>query len=334
MQKSLKEKYISIIPIENSFFYSTVVDDSIKFNRETLYLNFAHISPYLYFEIVPFYDGSNLLLWFTPKIDKIVNIPEAYLLFLELSQKDDNAIFIIDGDIFRVIVIKDGVLKASFISYNMGELEKQSLLDEYQLENIYSLPSYRYNIDDMLDNYSPIHYYKWYFSNQSLKDKALKYLDLSVVPISIIIAIFISFEVLKDNYIEDKYNLLKQEYLSIKKQNDKYRDDLKNQKKTKEFFEEFYYDILIYQNSFEVISQIFHIVANDENNTIKYFKLSGDSINLSVETHNAIPILNQSLKSGYFDEFKIKSSRELRRKKINEVRYEGKLKRLKKSSDG
>jgi len=334
LRKSLKEKYISIIPIEDSFFYSTIIDSSVKFNKETLYLNFAHISPYPIFEIIPFYEGSNLLLWFIPKLNKPINIPQSYLLFLELVKKDKNAIFIIDGDTFKVIVIKDGILKASFISYSMGELEKQTLLDEYQLENIYSVPLSKYNIDNILDNYSPINYYKWYISNQSLKDKALEYLNLAVIPTSIIIFIFISFETLKDNYIENRYNLLKEEYLSIKKENDKYRDDLKNQKHIKEFYNSFYYNILIYPNSFEVISKISQIVADDENNTIKYFKLSGDTINLSIETHNAIPILNQSLKSGYFEEFKIKSSRELRRKKINEVRYEGRLKKFKKSSDG
>ena len=334
MQKSLKDKYISIVPIEDSFFYSTRIDDSIKFNRETLYLNFAHISPYQTFEIIPFYQKSNILLWFTPKLNKTINIPYSYLLSLELAKEDENAIFIIDDDIFKVIVIKDGVLRASFISYNMGELEKQSLLDEYQLENIYLVPKSKYDIDTLSNNYSPIHYYKWYSSDKPLKEKFLEYLDLSVVPLSIIIAIFISFELFKDNYIKEKYNILEQEYLSVKKQNDKYRDNLRTQKEVKKFFNEFYYNILIYPNSFEVISAISNVVASDENNTIKYFKLSGDTINLSVETHNGVSILNKSLKSGYFEEFKIKSTRELRRKKINEVSFEGKLKKLQKSNDG
>jgi len=334
LQKSLKDKYISILPIENSFFYSTTIDDNIKFNRQTLYLNFAHISPYQTFEIIPFYEGKNLLLWFTPKLEKTINIPYGYLLFLELLKEDENAIFIIEDEVFKITVIKDGVLKASFVSYNMGELEKQSLLDEYQLQNIYIVSKNRYNINTLLNNYSILNYYKWYSSEQSLKDIGLKYLDLSVVPIIIIISIFISFELLKDNYIEERYHNLEQEYLSVKKKNDNYRENLRHQKEIKEFFNGFYYDILIYPNSFKVISTICDIVAKDKDNKIKYLKLSGDTIRLSVETHNGVPILNQSLKSGYFKEFKIKSTRELRRKKINEVTFEGKLKKLQKSIDG
>jgi len=330
--ESLKDKYLSILPAKQSFFYTTTVEEKKRFERDILHLNFAHISPYKEFEILPYYNGAQLLLWFYPtsKAYKNFLIPQAYLLYLYAKEQDNNAIFIIEDELDTLLVIKDGALKATYCGQGLKE-QKEVLLDEYGLENLYSLNASKAKEIEttQLQNYPLWQYYHWYHSKHSLKESALGYLEKAVVPLAIVIALFIASEYAKDRYIASYYENLQEEYKAIKKQNDPYRKELKALKKDIEFTNRFYNDILIYPNSIEIMESLLAIIAQDGNNTIKHFKLSGSKLTLNIETFDPITILNAVLKSDNFKSFKIQSSRKIGKNDKEYVSYQGVLKRLK-----
>jgi len=330
--ESLKDKYLSILPACDSFFYTTTIEEKKRFERDILHLNFAHISPYKEFEILPYYDEAQLLLWFYPRSKAYKNflIPQAYLLYLYAKAQDSNAIFIVEDELDTLLVIKNGALEATYCGQRLKE-QKEVLLDEYGLENLYSLNAKKAKeIEEaQLQNYPIWQYYHWYQSESSLKESALGYLEKAVVPLAIIIAIFIASEFSKDSYINNYYENLQEEYKAVKKQNDPYRKELKALKKDVAFSNNFYNDVLIYPSSIDIMESLFGIVSQDSNNTIKHFKLSGSKLTLNVETFDPITILNAVLSSGNFESFKVQSSRKIRKSDKEYVSYQGVLKRLK-----
>jgi len=328
----LKQKTTSILKMQDSFFYSIDITKENSFNRDTLLLNFSHLSPYKKSKILSFQEDNSLLLWFYQDSPTPILIPESYLLYLKLKEINQNAIFIIQNDnINRVIVIKDNILQNSFCINLVTSVEKFSLSQEYSIDDIIIISNSRAEtiLEDSFKSYPIWNYQKWYISDISIKEQVIIYMDKAVVPFSIIIAIFIAMEYSRDIYIQDRYKALENEYLSIKKENDSYREALKNNQQYIAFNNNFYYDTLLYPNILRVLSDISSIIKEDENNTIKYFKLSGATVSFNVETFKPIDILNLSLNSGYFKKFKIVSTRKAGRKSKKElVSYEGKLKLL------
>ncbi|MBN2825429.1 MAG: hypothetical protein JXQ76_08905 [Campylobacterales bacterium] len=332
MFETLKDRYISILPANESFFYTTAVEEKKRFDRDILHLNFAHISPYKDFEILPYYEQKRLLLWFYPKSieQKNVIIPQSYLLYLYAKEQDNHAIFIVEDTIDTLIVIKNGALEATYCGQGLKE-QQEALLDEYGLEKLYTLNAAKARTIEyeQLQSYPIWQYYHWYQNDQSPKEMLVAYLERAVVPIAIIIAVFISSEYAKDQYIASYYENLQEEYKVIKKQNDPYRKNLKAFREEAAFSTSFYNDVLIYPSSIDVMEKLFGIVAQDGNNTIKNFKLSGSKITLNIETFNPITILNAVLKSGYFETFKVQSTRKIPKSEKEYVIYEGNLKQLK-----
>jgi len=328
----IKQKTTSILKMQDSFFYLIDIAKENSFNKDTLLLNFSHLSPYKNSNILPFQDDISLFLWFYKDNATPIFIPEAYLLYLKLKEINQNTIFIIKDDtINKIIVIKDDRLQSAFCSSDMNSLQKFSLSQEYSIDNIIEISNIKAKsiLEESFRTYPIWNYQKWYISDIPIKKKAISYIDKAVIPLSIIIAIFIVLEYSKDLYIKDKYQALENEYLSIKKQNDSYREALKSNKKYIEFNNNFYYDILLYPNIISVLSKVSSIIKEDDNNTIKYFKLSGATVTFQVETFKPIDILNASLNSDFFNKFKIVSTRKAGRKSKKElVSYEGKLKLL------
>ena len=332
MLESLKNRYLSILPAGESFFYATAIEEGKRFEKEILHLNFAHISPYKSFDILPFYEKGRVLLWFYPASfePNVFVIPQTYLLYLYAKSQDSDAIFIVQESIDRMLVIKEGLLVTSYCGYNLQD-QQEILLDEYGVENIYLLSASKAQALEAqsLAAYPLLSYYQWYQSQTSFKEYVLIYLERAVVPIAIVIGVFILLELARDYAVEEYYSNLQEEYKQIKKQNDPYRKELKSIKKDIAFTRDFYNDILIYPNSIDIMEKLFSIVAKDANNTIKNLQLSGDKLSVQVETFDAISILNEALKSGYFKEFKVRSSRKLRKTQKEIVYYDGVLKSLK-----
>lgn len=315
--------------MQESFFYTATIEAKQRFAPEILHLNFAHLSPYKEFEILPFYEGNRVLLWFMPQSPTTpIIIPEAYLLSLYCKEQSENALFIIEDTLDKLLVIKNGRLEAAYCGYRLQE-QKESLLDEYGVEDIYLLSAAK--AKELQESYlnSYRQHYHWYYSKVSFKEKAIEYLDKATIPISIIIALFIAIEFGRDYYIQKHYEALEQEYLMLKKQNDPYREELKALKESISFNNSFYDDVLLYPNSLKVLNSMTEIISHDLNNTIKGLKLTGAKLELSLETNDPITILEETLKSRYFIEFKIKSSRKVRKTNKEYVVYEGILKKLK-----
>jgi len=332
--ESLKDRYLSILPAKDSFFYVASIKEQKHFGKDILRLNFAHFSPYKEFEILPFYEKQRLLLWFYPQSVSFKNfvIPQAYLLYLYAKEQDNHAIFIVEDTIDTLLVIKNGLLEATYCGFGL-KMQQEALLDEYGLEKLYTLNATKAKAieQEQLENYPIWNYYCWYQSHQSPKEILIQYLDRAVLPLAIVVGVFITSEYLKDRYIASYYENVQQEYKAIKKKNDPYRKKLKRLNEEATFTHRFYNEVLVYPNSIDVMETLFGIVAQESNSTIKHFSLSGSKATLTVETFGSITILNAVLKSGYFEGFKIQSSRKIPQNQKEYVVYEGSLKRLKDS---
>jgi len=332
--ESLKDRYLSILPAKDSFFYVASNKEDKRFDRDILLLNFAHFSPYKEFDILPFYENGRLLLWFYPQSTSLKNfvIPQSYLLYLYAKEQDNHAVYIVEDTMDTLLVIKNGLLEATYCGFGL-KMHQEALLDEYGLENLYTLNAAKAKaIEQEQRTIYPIwNYYRWYRNSQSPKEILVAYFDRAVVPLAIVVGVFIASEYLKDQYIASYYENLQQEYKTIKKKNDPYRNTIKQLNEEATFTHRFYNEVLVYPNAIEVMESLFGIVAQEGNNTIKHFSLSGSKVTLTVETFESIAILNAVLKSNYFEAFKIQSSRKLPQNQKEYVVYEGSLKRSKDS---
>jgi hypothetical protein len=318
--------------MQESFFYTTTLEEKKRFTPDILQLNFAHLSPYKHCNILPFYSDKRILLWFTPQTttQNMIVIPEAYLLYRACRKNQGDGLFIIEGSIDKLLVIKKGELEVAYCGYNLKE-QQESLRDEYGMSDIYLITNHRADtmLQESLDTYPLWQYFYWYQAKESFKDQTLTYLNRLTLPIAALIATIIVSEYIRDSYIQNHYQKLETKYLELKKQNDPYRKTLKEFKNNAAFNNKFYHHILRYPNSIDVMAQLFNVVAFDTNNTIKHFKLSGEKVTLNIETNDAIKILDSTLQSAIFREFKIKSSRKIRKSTKEYVSYEGILKPLK-----
>lgn len=142
----LQRDIIELSKIEQSFFLYKKLDKKLKLSQEIILLNYLKESPYPSneTEITAIVDKDRLYLWFN-RATKGYYLPEALLLFRQLSFEYSNVIFIIKGEIDKVVVIKDSVLVASFAKKTISDGDIALIKDEYFLDTIVVLDEKNYS---------------------------------------------------------------------------------------------------------------------------------------------------------------------------------------------
>ncbi len=326
----LEKDIVKFSNIENSFFLYKKLDKKIKIDKNIINLNYKKESPYPEDKttIVSIADNDNLYLWFI-KGDSYNYIPEAYILYRKLLLKYTDIIFIIRGEIDKIIVIKDSILVSSFSKSKISRNDIILLEDEFNLNKIVEIKEVEYQqyIKDAVEylKFSDLLYIlniKFDFKDSAIK--AVQFLALPVFISSIVITIAVASYYF---YIEEEKDRLYSLYKKDQKLNYKIKTKIENNQEKD----------IIYQNLSREFRYIDKSIAlseilkktDDMNMSIKYIKIYENHVNYTIKTknNNIIPIYVKELfESNLFEDIKNTNSRKI--KDYIEVTMSGKLKEI------
>ena len=326
----LEKDIVRFSTIENSFFLYKKLDKKIKIDKNIINLNYKKESPYSNDKttIVSIANNDNLYLWFI-KGDYYNYIPEAYILYRKLLLDYTDIIFIIKGEIDKVIVIKDSILVSSFSKSKISRNDIILLQDEFNLNKIVEIKEAEYQqyIKDAIEylKFSDLLYIlniKFDFKDSAIK--AVQFLALPVFISSIVITIAVASYYF---YIEKEKDRLYNLYKKDQKLNYKIKTKIENNQEKD----------IIYQNLSKEFRYIDKSIAlseilkktDDMNMSLNYIKIYENHVNYTIKAKNdnIIPIYVKELfESNLFEDIKNTNSRKI--KDYIEVTMSGKLKEI------
>jgi len=327
----LKKQIIKLSSIENSFFLYKKLDKKINLTPDIIALNYSSESPYSAknSDISSILDNENLYLWFT-KGEKASYLPEAYILFRRLLQNYKDVICIVEGDINRVIVIKNSILIASFSKRTVSLIDKKLMKNEYKIENIITLKEQEYSnyLESSLKFLTINDLFNILNIKIDIKEFFTKIVYFSALPMLISSVIITSLLAGYYFYLDGKKELLYKEFKENQQSNKELkRAIIKNENESilyKELISEFKY-----VDKTVALSNILKI-TDDMNMTMHYITLSDKNINFIVKTskNSQIPIYIKKLfETNQFEDIKNLNTRKI--KDVIEVTMLAKLKEVK-----
>ncbi len=319
----VSKHYISILPIESSFFKYFTFEQPVKMNDEAVRLNYSHLSPFSKSDIVYKNEGNILYIWFYERdfYKSKLLIPESYLIYKYF--KNENALVILKDEIQKVVVIKDKKLLSQISKKSFDEKFLNLLKKEYSIDKEIKLSLSEYN--DILQkafyrlSLKDIFGFSRFSIDKSFFERAL---EKTALPILFIVFSIIAIEYVEYFYIQKTISSKTKEYREIKRKSDSIRreiEDFENEAKKyinfKKHHQEPFYKLTI-------LSFIGDVLKKNKS-TFIYTNLAGGDAVVVVKTPNPSKVLNDLLSSKYFPDLRLISSRK-ERDRNETVRFEGK----------
>lgn len=304
------ENYVTILPIEESFFHQSTYVKKTKLTAQLIKLNYKRFSPFFETEFSYIQKDKELLLWFyTPlKKEKIFTIPEAYILYFNLKEKYPNNTLKFNNN---YIVIEDKKLKSSYTTNNQNKSTNLIEFSKEEYKNIYK-------------KYLPLkELINWHSLELEPKKIIYQTIEKATYPIAFLIFFTISINYFHTKQIEEKYNTLEQEYLELKNKNQIKREkQLKNQNEL-EKWTKFIKKEIPYTDIPKILDAL-HKLFSKEKLKIQKVSIVGSTLSLKVVTKQDFVEYLQKLNTlTFLKEVIIKNSS----KKYNSVTYEAQIKK-------
>jgi len=325
----LEKQILKISSIENSFFLYKKLDKRLKLNESIITLNYSNESPYPVNRsvITSITNENNLYLWFI-KRENHRYIPEAYVVFRRLLLEHQNVVFIVRGEVNKVVLVKEGILVSSFSKSNISTTDIILIKEEYNLEEVVILKEEEYKnyldesfnflkISDLLD----ILNIKIDFKELFLK--TIYFLALPLLISSIIITVAVGSYSFYLNKEKEKLH-------NIYKKNQTLNHEIKEHIDKNEEENMIYMNLI---NEFKYIDKSIALskiieVTEDMNMSMYYIKIYENRVDFIVKTENSNKIPNYIKKlfqSNLFQDIKNINTRKIRNS-IKEVTMNAKLK--------
>jgi len=319
VNRLLNKNILKFSKIEDSFFLYKKLDKNIKPTSETISLNYTKESPYSLEDtkIVSVLDYPHLYLWFYKDSSKQRFLPEAILFFRSLVEEYKNVIFIIDGDVDKVLVIKESVLVASFAKRDIRPIDIKLIKDEYFLDEVMSIKEDEYS--EFLESSLKHLQYSDLLNLLDIKIdiKALfnRIVEWSAVPI-LISSILLLLTIGGYNFYEkEKNQKLFEQHQKSKLTTTEIRRDIKRHEDLGELFtsvsEEFKY-----VDKVMVLSKIMK-TAEEMNITMQYVRMYNQNVEFIIFIKDAEGVpryIKKLFDSNLFEDVKNISSQKLRDK--------------------
>ena len=313
----IKREIINISTMKENFFIYKKLDKKIKLSQEIIKINYSSESPFLVNEtnITSVSEENYLYLWFSKKTESQRYLPESLLLFRHLVKTHQNAICIFKGDVYRILIIKNSILKASFVKRNITENDLLLMKDEYFLDTEIIFDKDEY--DSFLKKS-----YKYLLSNDLLsilniqldfKSTLNSIIQWSALPLLISSIILTGFIAGYDFYQKSENEKL----FNIFKDSAKLTSEIKNSVNKNEELSEVFSSLdneFKYINKSLAISKILKI-SEDLNMTLEFIRIDDARVQFVFLTlkEERIPIYTTKLfESQLFSDIKNISSKKIR----------------------
>ncbi|HIP11355.1 MAG TPA: hypothetical protein EYG73_01420 [Arcobacter sp.] len=325
----LEKQILKLSNIEDSFFLYKKLDKRVKLNQNIISLNYSNESPYPanMSVITSIMNENNLYLWFIKK-DSHRYIPEAYVVFRRLLLEYQDLVFIVRGELNKVVLIKNGILISSFSKSNISTTDIVLIKEEYSLDEVVILKEEEYTkyldeslhflrISDLLDILDIKIDFKEFFL------KSIHFLALPLLISSIIITLIVggySF------YLDTE----KEKLHHIYKKNQTLNREIKNSIDKNEEENMIYMNLI---NEFKYVDKSMALskiiqVTEDMNMSMYYIKIYENRVDFIIKTenNNKVPTYIKKLfESNLFQDVKNINTRKLRNSVI-EITMNAKLK--------
>jgi len=211
-----KYKLIKILPFQDTFFHALSLPKKITLSKELLALNYAKYAPYKSPNIIDLLQDNYLMLWFYQKeLPETIIIPESYAIFKELVLLNEDAIYVMQDDIVKIIVIKDKKLLNAFVLHELDDVTIKLSMDESQVFKRVNIEKGEYE-SILKKSLNAISFKDFYaFNRIDLDKKTLlnKLVNKASYPLALLIVftIFVSFthEYLLESKITKLQNIYK-----------------------------------------------------------------------------------------------------------------------------
>jgi len=285
----VRQEKIYLADIENSFFIYKKLNKKVKLDSTIIKLNYSNESPYTgkIFNTTSIIENNNLYLWFHKETLEIKKyLPVGLLLFRQLVAINANSVSIFEGESNKVVVIKDGVLLASFKKQKISKQDIMLIKEEYLLSSvkIYDKNEYASFLEKSYTylTYSDIG--RILEVNINIKNIFTSLVRWTAFPF-LLSAIVISLVLAGYNfYIEEENKSIISNSKKTQVSINKIIGNIKKNKRSNELFTEIH-------NEFKYASKreaLFYIleVNKEMNMTINLIRMSDDNINFFIKTED------------------------------------------------
>lgn len=303
---------MKIVAFEDTFYYTSILPKNVKFSRELSKLNFGKYSPFSNPHILSYFANENIMIWFYEKnIQAPFVVPEGFFLANELKKQKQDAIYVINGDIIKVLVIKDDKLLNAFTIDELDGQRLQLIINEYQIPNITHIEKNQY-----------ANLYKTAFKNLSLKniyefrqyDFDIKTISKNLLnqlsyPLSTLIIFAILLNYVHGMLLDKKIEALKTQYLQEKSKNQIIKNEIRAHNAKIRKYKSFTQTELIYPAPSMLLNDIYKIFKSSDKASINNISIGNGKMILKLQTNmNPVIFLNRLSQIKYLHNVIIASS--------------------------
>jgi len=293
----LKYKIITILPFENSFYYTSALSNKIRLSKELISINYSKYSPFINPNQVHLFRDNQLFLWFYAyNIKSPIIIPESYLAYSELKKKNEDAIYIIHDTIYKILVIKDSILKSIFTLESLDENILHLSMDEYKIskKTYVSQKEYRTIIKK---SQKFLKYKDFFVFSQFDLDRKLvgKYfIEKFSYPLAVLVVFAIMVSYIQGKTLQLQIEKLKKEYQIEKQKNNSIKKYISKHNKEVKLYKKFVKSELKFVEPMALLEEVYNIFDEGDKSYINIFRINGTNLELHVKMNeNPIKYLNK-----------------------------------------
>ncbi len=313
-----KYNFITILPFEDTFFYTTTLPKKIKFSKELIELNYLKYSPYSSSNIINRVDSQHLMLWyFKERVDSAVIIPESYLLYEELKKNREDAVYIVNDTIVKIIVIKESKLLSAFTLDNLDEMVINLTMDEFQVFKRVEVDKESYNklTENSLNELSLKEVFKFNQLSLDRKDLLKVAVDKLSYPLSLLVLLAMLVSYTQTALLKSEIEDLKESYKSKKDENREIKKYVKEHNKEVKKWKEFIKKELRYIGPITILDALYTIFKDDEKAYLTSVFINENRLQIRIQTDiNPVEFLNRLNKIDYFSNVVIQNTHKPRNK--------------------
>ena len=302
--------FYSLVPVEDTFFKSVDIPKGIKLSKEIVLINYSHLSPFPDGDVIFYRTKNSLYLWFVRyKLKSRVNIPEGYIIYKQFKDRK-NAITIVEKKrSFVFSVIKNGELVSQFslsksVPVNIDE-RVEFLKREHSLKQPDIIKKSISDIKTKPDLTDILKFSHFSLDRRSIQEFILEEIKIPIILILVGLSIYDIFLL---NYLsslkEEKVKVLQE----LKKENQDIKNLLMKLEEKRNFWKRFISEEFKFENLYNVASAVASTLKKYEG-TLKSFNSTENMVDLWIESKvSSSKLIDELLKTGYFEEIKVLSS--------------------------
>jgi len=327
----IKYDFLFIIPFEETYFYTTLLPKKVKFSREILKLNYLKFSPYQETYITHILQKNLLYLWFYEKkrTQKIL-IPESYLAYKILKEKNENTLYIINDKPLKVLIIDNGKLVSTFTMDTYSELTITLSMEEFQISHKVEISQEEYSalITQSLQSLKIkelIAFNQLTLDKKTLLNNIIENFTYPFVTL-VLLSMIVSYT--QTLYLKTQIDELKSVYKEKKELNKDKKQALKKHNKEIKKYKKFIKKELQFIGPITLMDALYTVFKNDDTAYLTLFRLRENILEIRIQTNmNPILFLNRLNTLKYFKSVVIKNTYKPRNS-MKIVTYEIEVKKI------